>query len=75
MRPSVRRLIQIGSEVSELDRSEDYSLWPMLPSREFLFSGATSVLGNIPPFLGCSENLAHTTLEVVNGFLYLITRC
>ncbi len=29
---------------------------------------AIYVLGNIAPFLGCSENLAHTTLEVVNGF-------
>jgi hypothetical protein len=38
----------------------------MLPSREFRF--LSYVLGNIAPFLGCSENLAHTTLEVVNGF-------
>ena len=38
----------------------------MLPSREFRF--LSYVLGNIAPFLCCSENLAQTTLEVVNGF-------
>src|SRR5277367_5148611 len=38
----------------------------MLPSREFRF--LSYVLGNMAPFLCCSENLAHATLEVVNGF-------
>src|ERR1700687_870125 len=38
----------------------------MLPSRKFRF--LSYVLGNIAPFLGCSENFAHTTLKVVNGF-------
>jgi hypothetical protein len=38
----------------------------MPPSREFRF--LSDVLGYVAPFLGCSENLAQTTLEVVNGF-------
>ncbi len=58
--------MQCRSYVSHLDRSEDYSLRSMLPSREFRL--LSYVLGNIAPFLGCSENLAHTTFEVVNGF-------
>jgi DNA-binding MarR family transcriptional regulator len=38
----------------------------MLSPWEFRF--LSYVLGNVTPFLGCSENLAHTTLEVVNSF-------
>ena len=38
----------------------------VLPPWEFRF--LSHVLGNIAPFLCRSENLAQTTLEVVNGF-------
>src|SRR3984893_7342379 len=58
--------IQRRSNVSHLDRSEDYSLRSVLSSREFRF--LSDVVGYVAPFFGCSENLAHTTLEVVNGF-------
>src|SRR5882672_2069169 len=58
--------IQCRSYVSHLVRSEDNPLRSMLPSWQFRF--LSDVLGYVAPFLCCSENLAQTTLEVVNGF-------
>jgi hypothetical protein len=51
--------MQLRSYVSHLDRSEDYSLRSTVPSREFRF--LSYILGDIAPFLGCSENLAQTS--------------
>ncbi len=46
--------------------SKDFSLRSMLASREFRF--LSYVLSSIAPYLGCSENLAQSSLRVVNSF-------